>query len=117
MLCLACKAVGPKVPAHDTHKNESGRILLFPARLPFTKARRRAGVANPESVADLRRFEQDSEPDDFSHRMKINVIAFAFIVMLTITGVWLADQLALLHKHSDCAFIGHKSCASTETPP
>jgi hypothetical protein len=49
--------------------------------------------------------------------MKINAIAFAFIVILTIAGVWLADQLALLQKHSDCIFLGRKNCADVEIPP
>lgn len=68
-------------------------------------------------MADLRRYEQGAEPDDFSHRMKINLIAFAFIVMLTVAGVWLADQLALLRKHSDCIFLGQKGCVISEVPP
>ena len=98
---------------NETHKNESGRVLFFPARLPFTKARRRAHAEsrNREAhVVDLRHFEHSAGPDDFPQRMKINVIAFAFIVVLTIAGVWLADQLALLRKQSDCVFIGRKNC-------
>lgn len=98
---------------HPTQKSKSGRILLFPDRFPFTRARR---THEAKPVADLHRYEQDGEPDDFPRRMKINVVAFAFIVVLTIAGVWLAEQLALLRKHSDCIFIGHKSCVDLEKP-
>lgn len=108
---------------NETQKNETGRILTFPARFPF--ARRKAGLQatgenaehNRSAVSDLRRYEQgQDEPDDFPQRMKINAVAFVFIVMLTMAGVWLADQLALTRKQSDCVLTGRKNCMDIETP-
>ena len=114
------------VPAqHEAQKSDTGRVLLFPGRLSFPKRKSpRAGGDHTDhdaqagaQVGDLRQYEQSKEPDDFRERMKINVIAFAFVVMLTMAGVWLADQLALLQKHSDCIFLGRKHCTDVETLP
>jgi hypothetical protein len=109
------------VPAqHETQKNETGRILLFPDRLPFAKGKAQGTRADRAGhdvhIGDLRRYEQGTEPDDFPQRMKLNIIAFAFIIMLTITGVWLAEQFALLRKQSDCIFLGRKNCVDVEMP-
>lgn len=98
----------------ETKENEIGRVVMFPTRKPAgtAKAPRNAGEAEfRESEIDLRKYEQDNEPDDYVRRMIVNVIAFAFIVLLTLAGIWLADQLALLHKHQDCALSGRKNCA------
>ena len=94
--------------------------MPFPGRLPFVRKKtRRADTDHASSdtrFGDLRRYEQDAEPDDFPQRMKINLIAFAFIVVLTVSGVWLAEQIALLRKHSDCIFLGRKNCVEVEMP-
>jgi hypothetical protein len=62
-------------------------------------------------VASLKRYERGNETDDFRHRMIVNVLAFAFIVMLTAAGVWLADSLAALRKTQDCLLSGRRNCA------
>ena len=46
--------------------------------------------------------------------MIINAIAFTFIVALTCTGIWLADQLAMMRKHQDCALSSSKTCAEIQ---
>jgi len=116
---------GQSVPVErEAQKHETGRVLAFPARLSFAGKRvRRAtgekqgGAGKAGEVADLRRYEQGrEEPDDFPQRMKVNALAFAFIVLLTIAGVWLVDQLALLRKQSDCIANGRKNCVDVETP-
>jgi hypothetical protein len=99
--------------AQDT---ETGRIVPFPARSALGKGKAQqkgAGKADlyEAGVADLQKYERSAEPDDYPRRMIINVIAFAFIVLLTLAGIWLADQLALLRKQQDCMLAGHRNCA------
>jgi hypothetical protein len=93
----------------EAHEGEMGRILLFPS------LRRRGGAKNPSKmeteVDDLRKYEATGEAEDYPRRMIINVIAFAFIAMLTLAGLWLAETLALLRKNQDCAFTSRYNCA------
>jgi hypothetical protein len=99
----------------DAQDKETGRIVLFPPRISFgkEKARRKAAVRGAE-VEDLLKYERSGEPDDYPRRMLVNVIAFAFIVMLTLAGIWLAEQIALLRKHQDCALSGRNNCADID---
>ncbi len=98
-----------------TQEQETGRIVLFPSRPSPDKAKRRreAGQADVHKAAvdDLRKYERGAEPDDYRRRMITNVAAFAFIVVLTLAGIWLAEEFALLQKNQDCAFSGRKNCA------
>ena len=65
-------------------------------------------------VDDLRKYERGTEADDYGRRMIINAAAFAFIVVLTLAGIWLAEQFALLQKNQDCAFSGRKNCSEID---
>jgi hypothetical protein len=102
----------------EAQERETGRIVRFPTRNSSAKGKARKGTGNAEwhdaGVADLRKYERSAEPDDYRRRMIINVAAFTFIVALTLTGIWLADQLALLRKHQDCALSGRKHCAEID---
>ena len=88
--------------------------MLFPSRIPFGKGRPQQDVGRTEApghrIEDLRKYERGVEPDDYRRRMMINAMAFAFIVVLTLAGVWLAEQFALLQKAHDCAASGRKNC-------
>jgi hypothetical protein len=98
-------------------ESETGRILPFPTRIPLRNASLKdAEKADSKSeIEDLRKYERDAEPDDYGHRMIINLAAFAFIVVLTLTGIWLAEQMASLRKHQDCVLTGRKNCTDIET--
>ena len=97
----------------------AGSIVLFPARHFRAKQKAwqekvsRSDLQETE-VAGLHQYEQSAEPDDYPHRMRVNLAAFAFILVLTLAGIWLAEQLALLRKQQDCAFIGRKNCGEME---
>lgn len=89
-------------------EGQSGRVLTFPDRL-----RRRtppAPTQNGQAVEDLSRFEAGDGADDYRRRMIVNVIAFAFIGLLTWAGIWLADAIAMLRKNHDCAMSGGRIC-------
>ena len=96
----------------QAQQTDSGRIVVFPggASLGSKRAKERLKPATGE-VENLRKYESDAEPDDYRRRMIINVIAFTFIVLLTIAGIWLVDQLALLRKQQDCLSFGRKNCS------
>jgi hypothetical protein len=83
---------------------ERGRILRFRPRTLRGPSR------PPAPVEGLQKYENAGEPDDYAHRMKVNVVAFAFIVLLTVIGVWLAQEMALLRVKQDCALAGRKTC-------
>ena len=100
-------------------ESETGRIVPFPARISSATNnpyRRGGSKADPDEAAvqDLRKYEQGAEFDDYGRRMIVNVIAFAFIVLLTLAGIWLAEQMASLRKSQDCVITGRNNCAETQ---
>jgi hypothetical protein len=60
---------------------------------------------------DLVAYEQSREPDDYRHRMIMNVAAGIFTIALTGFGIWLAMSIADLRKTTDCLLIGRRDCA------
>lgn len=99
----------------EIQERKTGRIVLFPTRVSLGKGKAPKDAGKPDAydedlADDLRQYERDAEPDDYSRRMIINAAAFAFIIVLTLSGIWLAEQLALLRKNQDCAFSGRKNC-------
>ena len=93
---------------------ETGRIVAFrPRRRPVNDNTAQPG-AYDLPVDDLQKYERNREPDDYRRRMILNAIAFTFIIALTCAGIWLADQLALIRKHSDCALLSSKACTDMQ---
>jgi len=86
------------------------RVLTF---RPRPAARRHAPPLAPD---DLSKFERGSEPDDYRHRMIVNAVAFAFVVVLSCAGLWLADSLAELRRNQDCVLSGRANCVPIEVP-
>jgi hypothetical protein len=50
--------------------------------------------ANTLLLDRFAQYERGGEDDDFQHRMIMNGLAFAVVVVLTATGSWLGSQLA-----------------------
>jgi hypothetical protein len=66
---------------------------------------------------DLARFEQErNELLDDRHRMLMNVLAAAIIVVLVGAGVWIADTIAAMEQDQDCILQGRANCAPIEVP-
>jgi hypothetical protein len=108
---------GNKVPAPNKaqEEEETGRIVPFPTRVAPGKGEARSKNADEadireSQVEDLRKYERDGEPNDYLHRMIVNLIAFAFIVALTLAGIWIAEQMALMRRNQDCVLSGRKNC-------
>ena len=75
-------------------------------------------VPRPPPVPDLEKFERAAgEPDDFRHRMTMNVLGLAATVALIVTGIWIADVMAHMRKDQDCVLIGRSGCTRVDVPP
>ena len=96
----------------EAQERETGRIVRFVPRLARTKKQTRPEAQS--EVQDLRKYEQSPEPDDYPRRMLINGIAFVFIVLLTLAGIWLAETMAALRKNQDCVLSGRRNCAPVD---
>ena len=92
------------MPDQNTSDDEeSGRILRF--------RHRRSDELSPP---DLSKFEQNPEPDDYSHRMLMNAAGLVAVGLLIAIGLWLATSIAELRKNQDCALSGRRNCAPIE---
>ena len=76
----------------------------------------RQPVVSPPPVADLAKYERDGGPDDYRHRMIVNVVAFLFVIALIGAGLWLADTMAKMRKNQDCVLSGRRGCTPVEAP-
>ena len=86
------------------------RILSFRQR-PLTPP-------PPSQPPGLDKYEHDETPDDYRHRMLVNLAAFLFVLMLVGAGYWLADTMARMRKDQDCVLSGRRGCSpvSIEIP-
>ena len=93
---------------HDPSTAADGDQKVIPFRPRTSAHATRPPAAQPGELAD---YEQSSEPDDYRHRMIMNVAAGLFTVALTAFGIWLAMSIADLRKTTDCLLIGRRDCA------
>jgi hypothetical protein len=84
------------------------------ADAPKTRAEQIAPLRTPPQ--DLSQFERSSEPDDYRHRMRMNIAAGLFTVALIGFGVWLAMSIADLRRTQDCILYGRRDCAVIPQP-
>jgi hypothetical protein len=84
------------------------------ADAPKTRAEQIAQVRSQPQ--DLTQFERTSEPDDYRHRMRMNIAAGLFTVALISFGVWLAISIADLRRTQDCILYGRRDCAVIPQP-
>lgn len=81
-----------------------------PRVLPF-RHRRSDELTGP---ADLSQYEHSDEPDDYRHRMWMNVAGFVALALLVGAGLWIADTMAAMRKNQDCVLSGRRNCAPIE---
>jgi hypothetical protein len=113
-LCYALgKSAGCGQVAEQSSANEQEhRVLKF--RPPGSTFERPLPDSSP--VEDLRKYEGDDEPDDYRHRMIVNIAALAATIFLVVAGVWIANTMAQLRKNQDCVLAGRRACAPIEVP-
>ncbi|MEP7030294.1 MAG: hypothetical protein ABI830_05105 [Pseudolabrys sp.] len=78
---------------------------------------KRPPPAGPAPVEDLTKYEHIETPDDYRHRMIVNVAALAFIIALVGAGIWIADTMAQMRKNQDCVLSGRRGCSPVDVPP
>jgi len=93
---------------HDPSTAAANDQKIIPFR-PRTSAHPPKPPAEPAN--DLADYEQSREPDDYRHRMMMNIAAGIFTIALTGFGVWLAMSIADLRKTTDCLLVGRRDCA------
>ena len=99
------------MPQGELPTSESG-----PRAINF---RRRQGglpthVEPRPDVEDLAKYERAEAPDDYRHRMIVNILAFVFVAALIGAGIWLADTMAAMRKNQDCVLSGRRGCTPVE---
>jgi hypothetical protein len=90
--------------------DDEDRVVSF-RRGPAGK---RTPAAGPPPVEDLAKYERDEGPDDYRHRMIVNVAAFVFVIALIGAGLWLADTMAKMRRNQDCVLSGRRGCTPVE---
>jgi hypothetical protein len=92
------------------HSDEGSRVIGFRRRQPIVNSR----APSPPATDDLAKYERGENPDDYRHRMVVNVVAFAFVIALIAAGLWLADTMAAMRKNQDCVLSGRRGCTPVE---
>lgn len=104
--------MGSSVSERSSANTSEGRILRF--RLRGSTFARPAPRHSP--VEDLGKYESGAEPDDYRHRMIMNIAGLAATIVLVIAGVWIATTMAEIRKNQDCVLSGRRGCTPVETP-
>jgi hypothetical protein len=102
----------PDVTEQSSANESESRVLKFrPRGSLFTRP------LPPQSpVEDLGRYEGRDGPDDYRHRMLMNVAALLATILLVAGGIWIASSMAQLRKNQDCVLTGRSSCAPITAP-
>ncbi len=103
---------------HIQQTPEEGRVIPFrPRRQAPQGWRWPLRPARHSPVKDLSKYEEGGAEDDYRHRMKMNVLGLAVIVLLMATGAWLVTTLAEIRKNQDCYLSGQRNCAPIKYTP
>jgi hypothetical protein len=71
----------------------------------------------PPHLPDLGQYQHSpEEPDDYRHRMLMNVLALAVVVGLVAAGIWIAGVMTQMRKNQDCVLTGRTGCTPVEVP-
>jgi len=103
----------------SSSNNQDGRVIpLRGNRAPRPTAPSPA-QSPVQADDDLRRFEQQGaeSSDAYRHRMKVNLAAFAFVLVLIGAAIWLADAMFTMRKNQDCVLTGRRTCANVDYTP
>ena len=93
------------------HSESEGQILRFrPRGSTFIRP-----LPQTSPVEDLGKY-QGSEPDDYRHRMLMNLAAAGVVIFLVLGGIWIANTMAQMRKDQDCVLSGRRSCAPIAVP-
>jgi hypothetical protein len=88
----------------DQPTNEPTRVLRF-------RHRRSDELTGP---GDLSQYERSDTPDDYRHRMWMNLAALIVVTLLIGAGLWIANTMASMRKNQDCVLSGRRGCTPVE---
>jgi hypothetical protein len=102
-------------------QSESGRVITFRPRSPERQQNRGFHGDAPADletsvVADLQKYQQAREKEDYRHRMVVNALALAFSVVLAFAGAWLVNEIAEMKRVQDCVLAGRTGCIPLPIP-
>lgn len=98
---------------HSQTTDDSHRVVAFRPRSP-------AHAGQPESSdPDGHDSRAHTSPDDYRHRIIVNLVAIVFVILLAALGVWLATSLRHMWRTQDCVMRGLRDCSriSSNMPP
>lgn len=104
----------------DTSK--TAQVLHFRPRRRVDPSPARSPAGKPldpdnDTLDDLAQYEEgEDEVIDYRHRMLMNVIAIAVVMLLIGFGVWITDTISDLQREQDCMMQGRGNCAPIEVP-
>jgi hypothetical protein len=93
----------------QTLPDESGRVVKF-------RHRRSDDIAPGDGPGNLSRYEGADEPDDYRHRMTMNIVVFTLVAGLIGGALWLANTMADMRKNQDCVLSGRAGCTPVDIP-
>jgi len=83
---------------------DASRVLRF--------RHRRSEELAPDD--DLAKYQQSGEPDDYRHRMLVNIAGLIVVAALIGIGWWIADSMASMRKNQDCVLSGRRGCTPVD---
>ena len=108
------RATGTEPVSQYPPANQERRIVPFRRNIGY-----RPPPAASGPVKDLAEYHDihDDGPDEYRHRMKMNGLAALVLIVLMVTGWWIADRIVNLRKDQDCALSGRRNCETIHVPP
>jgi hypothetical protein len=104
--------LGSDVAEQSSASKQEGRVLRFrPRGSTFVRP-----LPPTSPVEDLGKYEGDAGPDDYRHRMIMNVAGLAVVIFLVAGGLWIANTMAQMRKNQDCVLSGRRGCTPVEIP-
>jgi hypothetical protein len=95
-----------------------GQVILLrrPGRAPATRPTPRSPApTDQDALHDIDRYERtDETPDDYRHRMLVNLLAFGFCIFLVVAGIWLFTTISEIRKNQDCVLSGRRGCTPVQ---
>jgi hypothetical protein len=96
---------------------EKGRVLPFrPRKAHSWNAHLRLRDKPRSPVEDLSKYSRDPDEDNFQHRMKVNLLAFAMLALIVACGIWLTSTMSEMRRNQDCVLSGRTNCAPIQMP-
>jgi hypothetical protein len=87
-----------------------------PSRVVPFRHRRSDEIGANKDPDTLAKYEGGDEPDDYRHRMTMNMLAFLLVAGLIGGALWLANTIADMRKNQDCVLSGRAGCTPVSIP-